>query len=209
MTVRAILVAVLACSACGDERGLPQGFLERAQQDPTELATAATASNTATGVSGASSTPDAPQWTNDTADRALLLTGAADEESAAQADAAAAEMVDDVVEQLHLGTAPEITLPAGDQPFQVLAREPRFRAFAAECRRYHQMRRALRPLGQKLASGTATPAELAQHQQLEAASMAEQGRLSRIIWKRSANPEERTAMSWIMFASDVLPVPSP
>jgi hypothetical protein len=209
-----MFLTVLA-AACSDERGLPPGFLERAAQEspaPTDAGSNGPPAMpladgqggppppSAEGASGGSSAPT----------QAPILSGtsAADPASIEEADRVTSRLVTAVVEDLDLGQAKAVSTPGGDLPHQRRAQESRFDAFRSECRRYHQLRQALLPYGEKLASGAATPEERRAHDRLDEVAKAEQARLSRLMWRPGLNAEDRAAMSWIMFAPTAAPAPS-
>jgi hypothetical protein len=202
-TAGVAIVAILA--ACSDERGLPPGFLERAaRSSPAEPGIAA--GNGSEPAAPGAPTDGAPALDPPTGDRpddgnAPLLTGdaASDRASIAEADQATERLVAAVASDLSLGPAPVTQTPTGSEPFKQRAQEPRFDAFRSACGRYHQLRRALLPFGERLASGTATPAERRDHDRLEQAAKAEQQRLSRMLWRPGITSDDRAAMSWIMF----------
>lgn len=208
----AVIITVLA-AACSDERGLPPGFLEQAAQTRPE--TGSTASATPTPQPDA----DLPLGTDaasapapDGAFEPPILTGQAadDPDSVAEADRATAALVAGVTKDLNLGPAVAVATPAGDAPHQKRAQDRRFDAFRTECARYHQLRKALLPYGQKLADGAATPDERRQHDRIEAAAKAEQQRLSRMMWRGGLTADDRAAMSWIMFGpTAAMPTPAP
>lgn len=212
MRLLLVIITVLA-AACSDERGLPPGFLEQAAQTRPE--TNSTTINTSTppldadpSVGTEAASAQAPGG----ATAPPILTGPAadDPASVAEADRATAALVTSVTKDLNLGPASAVATPIGDAPHQKLAQDRRFDGFRAECARYHQLRQALLPYGQKLADGAATPDERRQHDRIEAASKAEQQRLSRMMWRGGLTAEDRAAMSWIMFGPTAAkPTPAP
>ena len=204
-----MFLTVLA-AACSDERGLPPGFLERAAQSvPTDAASAESSPSDepsrggAPDAAGAADGFDAQATADLTEPPALTGPAADDPASVAAADRASAAMVASVTKELGLGPAPAVATPAGHAPHQLLAQDRRFDTFRAECARYHQLRKALLPYGQKLADGAATPDDRRAHDRIEAASKAEQQRLSRMMWRSGLTAEDRAAMSWIMFGPTV------
>ena len=211
------LIIIAMAAGCSDERGLPPGFLERAAQPAPTTGTSSVSSpsddpsrGSAPDVAGAGDGSDA-QAMADLAEPPPLTGPAADDPAAvAAADGAAAAMVASVTKGLGLGPAPAVSTPAGDAPHQKLAQDRRFDGFRAECARYHQLRKALLPYGQKLADGAATPADRREHDRIEAAAKAEQQRLSRMMWRGGLGPEDRAAMSWILFGpTAAMPKPAP
>jgi len=208
----AVIITVLA-AACSDERGLPPGFLEQAAQTRPENGSTTSATPTpqpdadlplGTDAASAPAPGGAPE--------PPILTGLAAEDpaSVAEADRATAALVASVTKDLKLGPADAVATPAGDAPHQLRAQDRRFDAFRAECARYHQLRKALLPYGQKLADGAATPDERRQHDRIEAAAKAEQQRLSRMMWRGGLTADDRAAMSWIMFGpTAAMPTPAP
>lgn len=193
-----VLIALLA-AGCSDDRGLPPGFLEQAARTtPSSAATpAATASPAPTPTTDLALSSDAggtPAGADTTAPP--ILTGPAAEDPATVAEA---DRVTAVTKDLALGPATPVATPTGDAPFQKLAQEHRFDSFRAACARFHQLRSALLPYGQKLADGVATPEERGEHDRIEDAAKAEQQRLSRMMWRSGLTADDRAAMSWIMF----------
>ncbi len=194
-----LLITVLA--GCSDDRGLPQGFLERAAQSPEVPAASPSAAPATTDVAMGASPIDAPTTTDADSWRAPVLSGSAasDGTAVAEADRATTAIVAAVAKDLGLAAPVDEPTPTGDAPHQKLAQDHRFDGFRSECRRYHQLRRALLPFGEKLASGAATVDERRSHDRLEEAVKAEQLRLSRMMWRQGLSADDRAAMSWIMF----------
>ncbi len=207
-----VIMTVLA-AACSDERGLPPGFLEQAaRSEPQAGSTSGTSHSPLAGAGlplGSDSSSISPPGE---APEPPLLTGPAADApaSVAEADRATAALVTSVTKDLDLGPADTVATPIGDAPHQKLAQDRRFDGFRAECARYHQLRKALLPYGQKLADGAATPDERRQHDRIESAAKAEQQRLSRMMWRGGLTADDRAAMSWIMFApTAAAPKPAP
>lgn len=208
-----VLTTMMA--ACSDERGLPPGFLERAAQEspaPADGGSNGPPSIPPADGQGVTSTPsdDGASGGSSAPAQAPALTGAsaADPASIEEADRVTKQLVTAVIEDLDLGQAKAVSTPGGDLPHQRRAQESRFDAFRSECRRYHQLRQALLPYGEKLASGAATPEERRAHDRLDEAAKAEQARLSRFMWRPGLDAEDRAAMSWIMFAPTAATAPS-
>jgi len=109
------------------------------------------------------------------------------------------DAVRSVVDELSLPSPPAVAETPGDEPFQKLARDRRFDEFRRKSARYVQLRKQLIPLGRKLGDGSATPAERALHNRIEAAISVEFKPLNRYMWDERWTEADRAAMGWILF----------
>ena len=106
---------------------------------------------------------------------------------------------EEVARELRLPAAPEVTVPAGEEPHQKHARDPRFEGFRRMSARFIQLRREMLPYGRKLADGTATPEDRRIHDRLQDASDQEFKRLNAYMWDDRWSDDDRAAMGWILF----------
>lgn len=161
-----------------------------------------------------SSDPQTPSASVDAASAIAEATGTAATVETAPSDPARTELfesdgvtpsaagrgiVNSVVAELALPAPPPIAEAPGEESYQKHARDRRFDEFRRKVARYAQLKKALLPLGRKLADGTATPAERALHNRLEDAIAVEFKPINRYMWDERWSESDRAAMGWILF----------
>jgi hypothetical protein len=213
------LSAALLAGGCGDDRNYQAGFAERAALDEAAYNAAEAEKAKATPVApkpaapalASGAAPQAPAASVDTA--AVITDGAvtaATEPSEAAGEelfefdgvtpsAAGRRIVNAVATELSLPSPPAVTEAPGEESYQRHARDRKFDEFRRKAARYVQLKKALLPLGRKLADGTATPEERALHNRLEDAIAVEFKPLNRYLWDDRWSEADRAAMGWILF----------
>jgi hypothetical protein len=225
----ASLSAALAAGGCGDDRNYQPGFTDQAalDEDAYKAAEAAKANGTPVAskpvapkpvapkpVAPAPSPSSDPQTPSASVDAASAIAEATGTAATAQAETARPELfepdgvtpsaagrgiVNSVVAELALPAPPPIAEAPGEESYQKHARDRRFDEFRRKVARYAQLKKALLPLGRKLADGTATPAERALHNRLEDAIAVEFKPINRYMWDERWSESDRAAMGWILF----------
>lgn len=215
----ASLSAALAAGGCGDDRNYQPGFTDQAalDEDAYKAAEAAKANGTPVApkpVAPAPSPSSDPQTPSASVDAASAIAEATGTAATAQAETARPELfesdgvtpsaagrsiVNAVVAELALPAPPPVAEAPGEESYQKHARDRRFDEFRRKVARYAQLKKALLPLGRKLADGTATPAERALHNRLEDAIAVEFKPINRYMWDDRWSESDRAAMGWILF----------
>ena len=220
----ASLSAALAAGGCGDDRNYQPGFTDQAalDEDAYKAAEAAKANGTPVAPKPVASKPVAPaaspssdpQTPSASVDAASAIAEATGTAGTAQAETARPELfesdgvtpsaagrgiVNSVVAELALPAPPPIAEAPGEESYQKHARDRRFDEFRRKVARYAQLKKALLPLGRKLADGTATPAERTLHNRLEDAIAVEFKPINRYMWDDRWSESDRAAMGWILF----------
>ncbi len=215
----ASLSAALAAGGCGDDRNYQPGFTDQAalDEDAYKAAEAAKANGTPVApkpVAPAPSPSSDPQTPSASVDAASAIAEATGTAGTAQAETARPELfesdgvtpsaagrgiVNAVVAELALPAPPPVAEAPGEESYQKHARDRRFDEFRRKVARYAQLKKALLPLGRKLADGTATPAERTLHNRLEDAIAVEFKPINRYMWDDRWSESDRAAMGWILF----------
>lgn len=220
----ASLSAALAAGGCGDDRNYQSGFTEQAalDEDAYKAAEAAKANGMPVAskpvapkpvapAPSPSSDPQTPSASLDAASAIAEATGTAEtaqaettrpelfESDGVTPSAAGRSIVNAVVAELALPAPPPVAEAPGEESYQKHARDRRFDEFRRKVARYAQLKKALLPLGRKLADGTATPAERTLHNRLEDAIAVEFKPINRYMWDDRWSESDRAAMGWILF----------
>ena len=225
----ASLSAALAAGGCGDDRNYQPGFTDQAalDEDAYKAAEAAKANGTPVAskpvapkpvapkpvapAPSPSSDPQTPSASLDAASAIAEATGTAEtaqaettrpelfESDGVTPSAAGRSIVNAVVAELALPAPPPVAEAPGEESYQKHARDRRFDEFRRKVARYAQLKKALLPLGRKLADGTATPAERTLHNRLEDAIAVEFKPINRYMWDDRWSESDRAAMGWILF----------
>ena len=93
----------------------------------------------------------------------------------------------------------EVVVVEGVEPFKKLAQSSKFAAFRRITSRYVQIMAELRPFGERLADGTATAEDRAQHTRLEKLAEAQWKPINQYMWGQEWTEEDRAAMGWILY----------
>lgn len=100
---------------------------------------------------------------------------------------------------IELPPAPPLEVAPGEEPYQKLARDPKFAGFRKMSARYVQLMTSLRPYGEKLADGSATDEDRRRYYRIEAEAEKEWRPINLYMWDERWTEADRAAMGWILY----------
>ena len=222
-TAAGVLVPLFALAGCGEDRnynaGIPGGGPADAPEQVASTAAPGTAAEAAAAAPAARASASGGSPPKSAASTESASTASAGEKvdgsAAARETAASAPRVPPPPSKpadapapafgsegsIELPPAPPLEVAPGEEPYQKLARDPKFAGFRKMSARYVQLMASLRPYAEKLADGSATDEERRRYYRIEAEAEKEWRPINLYMWDERWTEADRAAMGWILYGN--------